>query len=167
MIETYAPRPFRGRGEQGATGIGRCRSVRERKVVLAQQGHAAQQPFSELLPPQESRISQLRSFYPDQALERDHPSIPGSNDVPAQMNADRGTSITAEIGECVANTLSTRKISTPVATRSAHVNARGGHDLQKKDGLRAWSRGRCVGDAGNGIEYPGYRRVRAVESSRN
>ena len=80
------------------------------------------------------------------------------------MNAAQGTSITAEIGECVASTLSTRKISTPVAIRSEHAQE---HDLEKEDGLRAWSRGRCVGDAGNGVEYPGYRCSEALESSRN
>jgi hypothetical protein len=37
------------------------------------------------------------------------------------MNAVKGTSITAEIGECVASTLSTRKFSTPVAIRSEHA----------------------------------------------
>jgi hypothetical protein len=43
VMETYTPRPFWGRGAQGASEG----SIRGRKVVLAQHGHAAQQPFSE------------------------------------------------------------------------------------------------------------------------
>jgi hypothetical protein len=84
VSETYTPRPFWGRGAQGASEG----SIRGRKVVLAQHGHAAQQPFSEkFIPPQESRISQLRSFYPEQALEREHPKNWVRTMYLAQMNA--------------------------------------------------------------------------------
>ena len=125
--KTYAPRPFRGRGVQGAPGDP-VRSVRERKVVLARHGHAAQQPFSESLPPQVSRISQLRSFYPRSGSGERTPENPGSNDVPAEAVHGR---VSAEIGG-VAHTPQGRF---PHRYPIEHANARGAMAWKSGPGL--------------------------------
>jgi hypothetical protein len=78
-----------------------------------------------------------------------------------------GTSITAEIGEYVASTLSTRRISTPVAIRSEHAQRARRARLGDKRWTPGWSRGRCVIDAGNEVEYPVISHEWAMESSRN
>jgi hypothetical protein len=116
LRETYTPRPFWGRGAQGASEG----SIRGRKVVLAQHGHAAQHPFfGKYIPPQDHGSANFNRSTQNR-LWRENTRYPGSNDVLAPSKCGPSTSITAENGECVAKH-SAQDDSTPVAIWSEHA----------------------------------------------
>lgn len=135
---TRAPQPFRGRGAQGAArlryeGVSRPRAAWSRRATAH---------FRKIHSAAGSRISPLRSFYPD-GLWRENTRMIRVRTMSRRKCMRPATSFMTERWGARARR-SSAEDSTPVAGWSEHAQ---GHDLDSR-----WTPGwpgqcRCVGDA--------------------